>query len=133
MTIKEVCEKYNISQDTLRYYEKSGMIPPVPRSEGGIRNYGKEDLRWIEMALCMRNAGLSVEDMALYLKLFMEGDKTIGERLELLNNQLAILKEQKSKIDETIDLLSYKVERYKEAQKTGKLVWNEKDAEDIGE
>ena len=132
MTIKEVCEKYNISQDTLRYYEKSGMIPPVPRTEGGIRNYGKEELRWIEMALCMRNAGLSVEAMALYLRLFQQGDKTIPERLELLNSQLEILKKQKLKIDETIGLLSYKVERYKEAQRTGKLVWDDKDAEDLG-
>lgn len=129
MTIKEVCEKYNITQDTLRYYEKSGMIPPVARTEGGIRNYGEEDLRWIEMALCMRSAGLSVEAMALYLTLFRKGDKTIPERLDLLSEQLEILKEQRLKIDETISLLSYKVERYKKAKKTGKLVWDEKDAE----
>ena len=77
----------------------------------------------------MRSAGLSVEAMALYLTLFRKGDKTIPERLELLSEQLEILKEQRLKIDETIALLSYKVDRYKKAKKTGKLVWDEKDAE----
>ena len=63
MTIKEVSEKYQITQDTLRYYERIGMIPAVPRTSGGIRNYGEADLGWIELALCMRNAGLPVESM----------------------------------------------------------------------
>ena len=129
MTIKEVCEKFDISQDTLRYYEKAGMIPPVPRSSGGIRNYGEEELRWVELALCMRNAGLPVEAMAKYLELFRAGDSTIPERLELLRNQLEVLKEQRRQIDATIERLSYKVERYEEAVKTGKLVWTKHDAE----
>ena len=60
MTIKEVSEKYQITQDTLRYYERIGMIPAVPRTSGGIRNYGEADLGWIELALCMRNARASV-------------------------------------------------------------------------
>ena len=128
MTIKEVCEKYNISQDTLRYYEKAGMIPPVPRTEGGIRNYGEEELGWIEMALCMRNAGLSVEAMSRYLALYRMGDETISDRLKLLSEQLEILTEQRKRIDETMDLLTYKVERYREAEKTGKLVWDKEDA-----
>ena len=61
MTIKEVSEQYEISQDTLRYYERVGMIPPVTRTAGGIRNYTAEDLRWVELAKCMRSAGLPVE------------------------------------------------------------------------
>ena len=67
MTIKEVSEKYQITQDTLRYYERIGMIPAVPRTSGGIRNYGEADLGWIELALCMRNAGLPVESMIEYV------------------------------------------------------------------
>ena len=58
MTIKEVSEKYHITQDTLRYYERVGMIPKVTRTPSGIRNYQPEDLGWVELALCMRNAGL---------------------------------------------------------------------------
>ncbi len=60
MTIKEVSEKYNISADTLRYYERIGMIPPVHRTSGGIRDYNDEDLGWVEMSICMRSAGLPI-------------------------------------------------------------------------
>ena len=67
MTIKEVSEKYHITQDTLRYYERVGMIPKVTRTPSGIRNYQPEDLGWVELALCMRNAGLPVEVMIEYV------------------------------------------------------------------
>ena len=56
MTIKEVSEKYGISQDTLRYYERVKVIPAVTRTSGGIRDYQEEDLKWVELAVCMRNA-----------------------------------------------------------------------------
>ena len=56
MTIKQVSEKYHITADTLRYYERVGMIPPVNRSPSGIRDYDEEDLKWVELAICMRKA-----------------------------------------------------------------------------
>ena len=58
MTIKEVAEKYGISQDTLRYYERVKVIPEVTRTVGGIRNYQESDLGWVELAICMRGAGV---------------------------------------------------------------------------
>lgn len=97
MTIKEVSEKYSVSQDTLRYYERVGMIPPVTRTSGGMRDYQEEDLKWLELALCMRNAGLPVEAMIEYLKLFQQGDETISARLELLTAQRDILVAKKRK------------------------------------
>lgn len=96
MTIKEVAEKYHISQDTLRYYERIKMIPEVTRTSGGIRDYQEEDLKWVELAICMRSAGLPIEAMIEYVRLFQQGDKTIPARLELLNSQMEILKEQKT-------------------------------------
>lgn len=48
MTIAQVSEKYNISADTLRYYEKIGLIPPVRRTPGGIRDYYSGDCGWVE-------------------------------------------------------------------------------------
>ena len=64
MTIKEVSEKYDISQDTLRYYERVGLIPPVSRTAGGIRNYNESDLGWVEHAICMRSAGVPIEALS---------------------------------------------------------------------
>ena len=123
MTIKEVSEKYDITQDTLRYYERVGMIPPVTRTAGGIRNYQDADLGWVSLAKCMRSAGLPVEAMIEYVRLSQEGDDTIPDRLKLLVKQRAILLEQRKQIDATLERLNYKIERYEEAVKTGNLVW----------
>ena len=123
MTIKEVSEQYGISQDTLRYYERVGMIPPVTRTAGGIRNYRSEDLRWVSLAKCMRSAGLPVEAMIEYVRLFREGDSTIPARLQLLIDQREVLLEQRKQIDETLNRLNYKISRYEEAVQTGVLRW----------
>ena len=127
MTIKEVSEKYGITEDTLRYYERVGMIPPVHRTAGGIRNYTEEDLGWVELAICMRNAGLPVEAMIEYVQLYQKGDSTLAARLNLLEEQRSVLLEQQKKTQETLDRLDYKISRYKKAVKTGKLSWCEPD------
>lgn len=123
MTIKEVSEKYGLSQDTLRYYEKIGVIPPVTRTSGGIRNYTEQDIGWVENAVCMRNAGLPVEVIAEYCRLFSMGDPTIGARLELLTEQRKKLIEQKEQLETEISRLDYKIGRYEIAVKTGVLSW----------
>ena len=123
MTIKEVSEKYGLSQDTLRYYEKIGVIPPVTRTSGGIRNYTEKDIGWVENAVCMRNAGLPVEVIAEYCRLFSMGDSTIGARLELLTEQRKKLIEQKEQLESEISRLDYKIGRYEIAVKTGVLSW----------
>ena len=130
MTIKEVSEKYGISQDTLRYYERVQVIPAVTRTSGGIRDYQEEDLKWVELAVCMRNAGLPIESLIEYQKLFQAGDETIPARLELLQSQMEILKKQKEQIEEMMGRLSYKIDRYEEAMKTGKLIWTKKEGEE---
>lgn len=124
MTIKEVSEKYDISQDTLRYYERVGLIPAVSRTSGGIRNYDEEALGWVENAICMRSAGVPIEALIEYVKLFQEGDSTIQARLELLQEQLTGLEEQKAHIEATMKRLNYKISCYEKAVKTGKLVWD---------
>lgn len=123
MTINEVSKKYNVSPDTLRYYERIGVIPEVHRNSSGIRDYTDKDLRWVELALCMRNAGLSIETLVEYQRLYQQGDDTIKARLDLLNEQMEILENQKKQIEETMDRLSYKISRYQNALKTGKLTW----------
>ena len=123
MTIKEVSELTGLTSDTLRYYERVGMVPKVTRTSGGIRNYQEEDLQWVELAKCMRSAGLPVEVMIEYLKLYRQGDETIAARLELLKEQMEVLEEQRKSIEETMNRLSYKIERYEVAVETGKLEW----------
>ncbi len=124
MTIKEVQEKYGISGDTLRYYERVGMIPPVTRTASGIRNYTEQDLSWVELVLCMRNAGLKIEAIIEYVRLFQMGDATFEARLNLLKEQRDALIDQKQKISAMMERLNYKIARYEIAVETGKLTWD---------
>jgi len=126
MTIKEVCKKYGLSQDTLRYYERIGVIPKVGRTPGGIRDYGEEDLGWIELAKCMRSAGLSIESLSKYVSLTEQGDETIPERLKLLKEEYGSLLEQRKALDGALSRLEYKISVYEEAERTGILDWGKK-------
>lgn len=124
MTIKEVAQQFSVSQDTLRYYERVGMIPPVTRTASGIRNYQESDLQWVELAICMRSAGLPVEAMIEYVRLCQEGDSTIPARLQLLVEQREVLNGQRKQIEGTLERLNFKISRYKRAVETGILSWD---------
>ena len=119
MTIKEVSERYGVSQDTLRYYEKAGLVPEVTRTAGGIRDYQPDDLGWLELALCMRSAE--------YRKLFQQGESTIPQRLKLLTDQREELLSMKNQIEQTLNRLNYKISVYERATKTGILSWDEEE------
>ena len=126
-SIAQVSKEFGLSQDTLRYYERVGAVPPVHRTASGIRDYTEEDRGWVSLAKCMRSAGLPIEVMIEYLRLFQEGDSTFEARLVLLQDQLEALEDQKAAIESTIDRLKYKVAGYEKAVKTGKLEWDEPD------
>ena len=123
MTIKEVCEKYNLTPDTLRYYERVGVIPEVTRTPGGIRDYQEEDIKWVENAICMRDAGVPVEMLIEYVRLFQQGDETINARANLLREAREQILEAKKKYDVALERLDYKIGRYEIAEKTGELTW----------
>lgn len=124
MTIKEVCEKFDITADTLRYYERVGVIPKVNRSKGGIRNYTEDDIKWVENAICMRNAGVPIEMLIEYVKLFQQGDSTIVERRNILLEAKEEIQKQLDKYQSTMDRLNYKILKYEEALMTGVLIWD---------
>ncbi len=103
---------YDLSPDTLRFYEKKGLIGPIQRTKSGIRNYSEQDLKRIEFIKCMRGADLSIDVLKKYVDLFEQGDKTINERRLLLENQRTILKEKISKMQDAYDHLNKKIELY---------------------
>lgn len=114
MTISEVSRKLDISPDTLRYYERIGLIPSVKRTEGGIRNYTEEDCNWVEFIKCMRNAGLPIEVLIEYVALFQQGDSTIKARKELFLEQRKQLVERMKAMQKTLERLDYKIARYEQ-------------------
>jgi DNA-binding transcriptional MerR regulator len=112
MNIAEVSVQFDISSDTLRYYEKIGLIPPVKRTAGGIRDYGETDLNWIEFIKCMRGAGLPVDVLIEYVRLAMQGDETIKSRKRILMEQRTQLVARMEEMKKIIDRLNYKIEKY---------------------
>jgi len=115
MKIAEVSEQYGISSDTLRYYERIGLIPPVNRNESGIRDYSEIDLRRVEFTKCMRCAGLPIEVLIEYVGLVQKGDQTIEARKEILKEQRVLLAARMNEMQKTLDILDHKIEVYENA------------------
>jgi DNA-binding transcriptional MerR regulator len=115
MKIAEVSEQYGISSDTLRYYERIGLIPPVNRNESGIRDYDELDIRRVEFIKCMRSAGLPIDVLIEYVGLVQQGDGTIEARKEILKEQRKQLAARMKEMQKTLDLLDHKIEVYENA------------------
>ncbi len=115
MTIAEVSKRYDISPDTLRYYERIGLIPPVPRTKGGVRDYGEESCGWVQLMKCMRAAGVQIEALIEYVDLFQQGDATIGARKALLMEQRDQLVARMEEMQASLDLLNDKIDRYEQS------------------
>lgn len=112
MRISEISEECGVSVDTLRYYERIGLLPPVERKDSGIRDYSDLDVRRVNFIKCMRNAGLPVKVLTRYYKLVQQGDETINERKAILVEQRANIAAQMAELQETLDLLEYKINHY---------------------
>ena len=118
MTIAEVSRKYERSADTLRYYERIGLIPPVPRTKSGLRDYDEESCGWVELMKCMRAAGVQIEALIEYVALFQQGDDTIDARKALLIEQREQLLARMEDMQKSLDRLNMKIERYEQGLMT---------------
>ncbi|MCC5465121.1 MerR family transcriptional regulator [Pelosinus baikalensis] len=115
MTITEVSEKFDVSQDTLRYYERIGLLPRVNRNKSRIRDYTEEDCKWVEFIKCMRSAGLPIEVLIEYIGLFQQGDETIEARKELFIEQRKQIIKRMEDMRKTLERLDYKIASYEQA------------------
>lgn len=113
MTIAEVSQKYDISADTLRYYERIGLIPPV-RRKSGIRNYDEQSCNWVNFIKCMRSAGLPIEVLIEYVSLFQQGTETIATRKQLLIEQRQQLAQRVRDMQDVLDRLDKKIDGYED-------------------
>lgn len=114
MTITQASKKYDISVDTLRYYERIGLIPPVPRTSSGVRDYDEASCSWIELMKCMRAAGVQIEALIEYVKLFRQGDSTIGARKAILVEQRDQLLSRMAEMQSSLELLNEKIDGYEQ-------------------
>ncbi len=114
MKIAEVSKQYGLTPDTLRYYERIGLLPPVNRNGSGLRDYSDLDIQRVEFVKCMRTAGLPVEVLIDYINLVQQGDETIEVRKEILVEQRALLAARMAEMQKTLDLLDYKIGVYED-------------------
>lgn len=114
MTIAQVSQKYNLTPDTLRYYEKIGLLKNVPRTKSGIRDYDEKACKTIEFIKCMRSAGVEIEILIEYMDLLSKGKNTVKARKSLLEEQREKLLEKQKNINTTLERLNYKINLYDE-------------------
>ena len=110
--IHELAKLFDLCPDTLRYYERIGLIPAVPRNKSGIRDYDEASCGWVELMKCMRSAGVQIEALIEYVALYQQGDGTIDARRELLVEQREQLRARMADMQASLDRLDYKSERY---------------------
>lgn len=131
MNITSVSKKYKVSVDTLRYYERVGVIPPITRDQNGYRNFSEYDLNWVYFATAMRNAGVSVEALVEYNQLFKMGrEKTAEARKSLLIEQRQKLQEKVKELTETLHYLNHKIETYEEHLRSYEIKLDKKAVEE---
>lgn len=120
-TIGKVSELTGLSSYTLRYYEKEGLLPFVTRDESGIRIFQDSDLAWLSMIECLKQSGLPIKEIALYISWFREGDSTLDERLEMFRNRQKVVEAEIAKMNTILNKIKFKVKLYEEAVKLGSL------------
>lgn len=116
ITIQEVANDFDLTKDTLRYYEKEGLIGPVKKNKSGIREYTENDLSRIEFIKCMRSAGLSISVLKEYIKLYDEGENTRDLRIKLLEKERITLKKKIEDMQKAYEKLNHKIDYYKKGK-----------------
>lgn len=114
MNIKQVADMFDLTVETIRYYERVGVIPPIQRDKNGYRVFTKRDLNWVFLAKSLRNAGLSIESLIEFATLAqLDGDERLAQK-DILKDQLSELDEKMEELSQVRALLQYKIETYDE-------------------
>ena len=120
-TVGEMAKRMGVAASTLRYYDKEGLLPFVERSPGGIRLFRETDVEWLNVIGCLKSAGMSIGDIREYIRLAMQGDGTIDQRLALFKRQREALIRKMAALQNTLDMLDYKCWFYERAQELGSI------------
>ena len=111
-TIKEVADKIDVSEHTLRFWAKSGFFPFIKRNENNIRLFSDTDLEWVKIVKCLRAVGTENKAIKKYIDLCIIGDSTIKERYEIICATKQKALQQMQNLKQQLDLLDYKEQFY---------------------
>ena len=113
-SIQEVSKKTGLTAHTLRYYEKEGLLSGVERTQGGFRQYTDEDLERLGLICCLKNTGMSIQEIARFVQLTHEGDHTLEERVELLRVHRERVLERMAEMQTHLDKVTWKLNFFTE-------------------
>jgi DNA-binding transcriptional MerR regulator len=111
-TIKQISEKISLAPHVLRYYEREGLLPSVGRSRSGIRRYSENDLEWLGLICCLKNTGMSIKQIKNFVALSLEGDETLKERCELLEEHKKNVEAQIGEMQKHLGKVTHKIEKF---------------------
>lgn len=110
--MKEVCDQVGITYETLKYYCNAGLVPNHERDENNYRIFDDKDVGWIKGLVKLRDCGMSIKDMKKYMELCYEGESSINERKEMLENTRKELEEEIARIKDSLEYIDKKEQYY---------------------
>ena len=116
-TIKQVSERMGLSEHTVRYYEKEGLLPNIARSPSGIRRFSDRDIEWLGLICCLKKTGMSIQQIREFVELYQYGDGTIPRRVEILEQQRESVHQQIRMLQQYLVTVEHKIAFYQERQK----------------
>ncbi|MGN6710629.1 DNA-binding transcriptional regulator, MerR family [Anaerocolumna jejuensis DSM 15929] len=113
-TIKEVSDRTGLSIYTLRYYDKEGLLPLIKRTPSGIRKFSDNDIAWIGLICCLKNSGMSIDNVKKFMNLCLKGEETAENRKEMLLEHKEHILQQMNELQNSLSTVNYKINHYKE-------------------
>jgi len=135
-TLKEICKITNLTEHTIRYYTDQGLVPSVQRDSNNHRVFDEQSIDWLTGVKYLRECGMSIEDLKLYVKLCLMGDDTIEERYDIIMKQKKVIDQKKNEILQCSKFINQKLQHYKDIKDkkigddTNPATWNGKRAKD---
>lgn len=118
-SIGQVSKKLGITVDTIRYYDKSGILPFVKKNDIGRREFTDNDIHLMRTIICLKNAGVSVSDISKFIDYRLQGDSTLDKRFQLLEEHRKDLQQQITDLQDTMSYLKFKEWYYQTAVQAG--------------
>ncbi len=113
-SIKQAAARTNLPASTLRYYDKSGLMPLLKKTEYGTRKYSEMDICWLELVCCLKDSGMSLDDIKAFMLLCLEGSSTSEQRREMLEQHRSSILKQIEVLNCSLGTINYKLEHYNE-------------------
>lgn len=112
-SISQAAQMSGLSEHTLRFYDREGLLPNVSRTASGVRRFSDEDIEWLGMICCLKSTGMSIKQMRRFVKLSVEGDSTLGARLDMLAEHKRNVEAQLADMQRHLNKVNLKIAHYR--------------------